>query len=102
MRDERSLTTRAERCCYYHNAEIRFTGVEYLELPKRFSHAHFRVASAEEAQSLRRHVEFEGSVFCIIEERDSAEARARFVVAGSVGVNLSTVLYHATNAENAG
>ena len=88
------LTIRGSRnFAYYHNAEIRFSGVEYCELPTRFSHAHFRAASIEETEALRRRVEFEGSVFSIVEERDSDFERVRVVVAAAVEVLLETVQY---------
>lgn len=79
--------------CYYHNAEIRFVGVEYMELPASFCHAHFRAATPEETEALRRRVEFEGKLFCIVEEHDSPEERVRYVVASSASVDLTTVRY---------
>lgn len=94
--DGTTLTIRGSRdFTYYHNAEIRFLAVEYMEIPTRFSHAQFRVASPNEVTFLRGRVDFEGAVFCVIEEHGSNDERVRYVVASSVAVDLNTVSYSA-------
>jgi hypothetical protein len=99
--DEDVLVIRASRdFSYYHNAELRFVGVEYIELPTRFHHARVRGASVDEVAALRRRVDFEGSVFCITEDSDSPDACIRYVIAKSVGIDLTTVRYHQDSSED--
>lgn len=88
--------------CYYHNAEIRFTGVEYSALPTHFSHAFLRVATSDEVARLREQANFACGVFCIVEEHDSASARAHYVAAANVAVRVETVLYYNKPAPPAG
>lgn len=74
---------------YYVDAEIRFTGVDYMSLPTYFHDAVFRAATDEEVAELRKTAEWsDGSRgFCVVTDATWSErAHRHFVVAQAVRV----------------
>ncbi len=80
--------------CYYHLAEIRFHGVSFVSIATGFSHAIFRLASADEIDALRRATDVEGQTFCIVTEHGAGpDGPKHFVVAERVECKVETVSY---------
>jgi hypothetical protein len=95
---ERSLTILASNDFdYYHQAEIRFEDVTFIECAEKFSHAVFRRDTVEERRARFARLGIEGEVFCIRTEAadgcQGSEQDQYFVVARRASCAIGTVYY---------
>ena len=82
---------------YYHEVEVEFREVTYLALPVLFWNPHFRLASVNEIEVVRKFIAVcdRHAVFCIEAESDASFEKIPFyVVAENVRLREGTVYYY--------